>query len=148
MLLFFSGAIFSSLSPNFVVGGTISFSGNNANFFGGAISLTDPSDVYITGTTFEFNTGTSGGAVSLTSTKASTGGFERCRFDSNNGSNGGALYLSTDNTIEFKNARFVDGSVFLHNAAGKSLHGTCLRVGPIRLSGYQLPAGHARFLQT
>ena len=134
MLFRFSGAIFSSLSPAFIIGGAISFFGNHANFFGGAISLTDPTEVYITSSVFQFNTGTSGGAVSLLSAEPTAGGFEQCRFDRNNGSNGGAVYLTTENTIEIENARFVRGSVFLHNAAGESYWHMFHDVGVCRTS--------------
>ena len=95
---------------------------NAVRFYGGAISLSDPKHFNIVGATFESNKGASGGAVAITSTEGTAGGFERCRFDSNDAKNGGALHLSTgpaDDTDETENVRFVKDSVFLHNVAGK-----------------------------
>lgn len=100
--------------------GTISFVGNHAKFFGGAISVNDPIDVHIIGARFESNTGTSGGAVFVSSVEPTTGGFERCRFDGNSASNGGGLFLSTNDAGVPEKPRFVLDSVFLHNTAGES----------------------------
>ena len=82
--------------------------------------------MYITGTTFESNRGTSGGAVSLASTVGTTGGFDRCRFDGNNASNGGAVYLSTNDTSQPEKEKFVQDSSLLHNAAGESSLAECM----------------------
>lgn len=118
-----SGGVFSALCPNFKVLGATSFVRNSAKFYGGAISLTNPKKVNITGSTFQSNKGASGGAVAITSTEGTAGGVGHCRFDSNDATNGGALYLSTghtDDTDQTDNVRFVQDSVFLHNVAGES----------------------------
>lgn len=122
----YPGGISSTLSSIFEILGKISFSRNDATFFGGAISLTDPSELYIADTSFESNRGTSGGAVYLTSTVATTGGFERCRFTGNNASSGGAAYFSTNFTAEPRQARFVQDSVFLLNDAGERSLTECM----------------------
>lgn len=84
------------------------------------MSLTDPIKFNIIDARFETNSGASGGAVSVVSTLGTAGGFERCRFDGNDATDGGALYLSTGDTDDTDNPRFVLGSVFLHNVAGES----------------------------
>lgn len=119
-LAHYTGAIFSALSPNFEVHGVTSFVANQAKFYGGAISLTDPVHINIIDATFESNTATSGGAVSLTSTEGTSGGYENCRFGSNDASNGGALYLSTGGTGEVGGLSFVQHSAFHNNVAGES----------------------------
>ena len=121
-----TAGIFSSLSPHFELLGNVLFVGNNAVFYGGAISLTDPIEFHIIGTRFESNTGTSGGAVSVAATRATTGGFKRCRFDGNVAVNGGALFLSADDTGVLDNARGVQGSVFVHNTAGERSSTYCM----------------------
>lgn len=85
--------------------------------------MTDPAEIRIVGATFESNRGTSGGAVYLTSTIGTTGGFEHCRFDGNEGTDGGALYVDTGDSGETQNTTFVQDSVFLNNAACENLAG-------------------------
>lgn len=93
---------------------------NAAVLDGGAISLTDPIEVYIIGATFCSNQALFGGAVSLASTIPTTGGVQSCRFETNDASNGGALYLSTGGTSDTGLPIFVEDSVFRHNIAGES----------------------------
>lgn len=97
-----------------------SFVENSAVLDGGAISLTDPIEVYIVGASFVSNQALFGGAVSLASTIPTTGGLQRCRFETNDASNGGALYLSTAGTSDTGLPLFVEDSVFRHNIAGES----------------------------
>lgn len=116
----YAGAIYATLCPSFALLGNMSIFGNYAKFYGGAISLTDPSEIYLIGITFQSNRGTSGGAVYLASDVETTGGFGGCRFVDNNATtNGGALFLSTNATSEPEMARFVEDSVFFNNAAGE-----------------------------
>ena len=116
----YTGGIFSAQSSEFELLGMTSFLENQAKFFGGGISLTDPVQVNIVDATFKSNIGTSGGAASLTSTESTSGGFDQCRFDSNHASNGGALYLSTGAPDATEGSRFVRDSIFHNNIAGES----------------------------
>lgn len=116
----FAGGIFSALCPKVDVLGTISFTDNTAVLDGGAISLTDPVEFYVLGSSFSSNQAGSGGAVSLSATEPTAGGFERCVFDTNLASNGGALYLSTGDTSDTAVPNFVQDSVFRNNVAGET----------------------------
>lgn len=112
--------MFSAICPEFRLLGTMSFTKNAAVLDGGAISLTDPVDFYMVGTSFDSNEAESGGAVALTTTEPTTGGFERCRFDSNEAMNGGAVFFSTSDTRGTEKPNFVQDSVFRHNVARES----------------------------
>lgn len=72
---------------------TISFVGNTASDYGGAISIGDLDNLNMSDVSFISNEAESGGAVGLTSTKWATAGFQRCRFESNKATRGGALFL-------------------------------------------------------
>ena len=52
--------------------------------------------------------------------KGQRGGVEDCWFDGNDGTNEGDLYLSTGDTGESDERRFVQDSVFVNNVAGES----------------------------
>lgn len=125
----YTGGIFASFSPSIGILGTVSFVGNQATFYGGAISLTDPAEFYFIGTRFELNTASSGGAVSVTPTQATAGGFQDCQFEGNVASYGGALFLSTDDTSVPEKPRFIKDSAFLHNTAGESPLTHCMGWG-------------------
>lgn len=120
MVAVVSGGMFFASCPKVDVRGTISFTDNKSVLDGGAISLTDPIEFYITDTSFSSNQAGSGGAVSLSATEPTTGGFERCVFDRNLASNGGALYLITGDTSDTAAPNFVLGSVFRNNVAGEN----------------------------
>lgn len=115
----YSGGVFSALCPQVHLIGMISFMENTAVLDGGAISLTDPNDFHVLGTSFLSNKAGSGGAVSLATTGPTTGGFDRCRFDSNDASDGGALYLNTADSGDTENPTFIRDSVFRNNLAGE-----------------------------
>lgn len=115
-----SGGVFSAICPKVNILGMVSFTENTAVLDGGAISLTDPAEFYIGGTYFSANKAESGGAVSLTATEPTKGGFERCRFDSNEALNGGALHFTTGDTGGTEKPSFVQDSVFRRNVARES----------------------------
>lgn len=92
---------------------TISFIGNAAFDFGGAISIVNPVKLNISDVTFAFNEAETGGAVVLTSTVRTTADFQRCRFEYNEATSGGGLYLSGEGH------RFLRDSVFRSNVAGE-----------------------------
>lgn len=108
------GAVSSALQLELYSIETISFVENTAFDYGGAVSIANPTNLNISGVRFSFNEAGSGGAVALVSTVWGAAEFQHCRFEYNKATHGGALYLSGEGQ------RFLQGSVFRYNIAGKS----------------------------
>ena len=106
------GAVFLFQGVAHVSGG--SFSGNAAGQSGGAMSISQPTDVRVHGVSFVSNTAEVGGAVALTSSGANPTELRDCTFESNTAVDGGALYMSTNEWTEIVHNCSFDG-----NNAGK-----------------------------
>lgn len=92
----------------------MSFVGNTALDFGGALSLANPVTLNVSDATFTSNVAESGGAVSVTSTDWAIADFQRCEFESNKGTRGGALYFNGDGQ------RLIHDSSLRLNVAGEN----------------------------
>lgn len=90
----------------------VTFSNNSAAAGGGAMLITAPDKLDLSGSRFYLNKAEFGGAVSLTSTKEETRFFEDCYFEENEATDGGALYLYTG-----AGTAAVQNSIFYQNYA-------------------------------
>lgn len=84
--------------------------------YGGAISIVEPHQVYITGAWFASNTAIRGGAIyTISATHSGDTMFHDCSFYSNTATDGGAIYLDAE-----AGPVIFSGSSFEHNSASKN----------------------------
>ena len=107
-------AIYSETGADLGSTGSVTFVGNAAKDYGGALHLTSYGKLQVSNTTFRENVADVGGAVFIAGGGNTISEFSACVFDANIASDGGALYLYTGAGTEI-----FTSSVFRYNFASK-----------------------------